>query len=93
VYPSADTAVSGLNQRQPFGNALEKFAFASGGDATNSFKNGVLSPTLGFAFNVVNRDSHDPNADIFAYYMSLQVYWTFPGGPSGELFSCFSLAL
>jgi hypothetical protein len=81
AFPSSDVVFTTPGkQKQFFGTALEKFAFTSGGDATNSLVNGVLSPTLGFALNVVDKAK---DCDAWVYYMKLTVFWTFPGGPTG----------
>ncbi len=86
AFPSAGVLITvggnGAFQTLGFGNALEKFSFQGGGDATNSWVNGVLSPTLGFAFNAVNTATNKKK--VFAYSMKLTVYWTFPGGPQCE---------
>ena len=89
AYPSVNLVLqstgAGGSQvvSQTFGNPFEKYAFASGGDATNLIVNGVLSSTLGFAFNVVN--TNNKVAKVFAAWMKVTVWWTFPGGPVGAL--------
>jgi hypothetical protein len=57
---------------------LSKISFLSGGDVTSLIVGGVVPSNLGFAFNAV--DTIGPKKKAFAYYMTLTVYWTYPGG-------------